>query len=168
MKKERQIKSTIDTNKQTLTIEVALEGKEPFKLGLDDLHADMVVHAALHGLKQKVVDAAALGAGYTLTEKYLAMQEVIERLFSAEPTWNKRAEGGGSVTGLLYRALVRLYPDKEVETIREYHDKLDKSQQYALRKNPKVAAIIEEIKAESVDTSAVDTDSMLDELGGLE
>lgn len=166
MKKERQIKSDIDLKKGVLTISTT--GKDDIVVEIKGLDKTIAQHAMLHGLKQKIVDSAALGSSYTLSEKYDAMMETFERLTLKElPSWNKRAEGGGSVTGLLFRALVRLYPDKDTIVLREYHDKLDKSQQHALRQNPKIASIIEDIKAESVKTSGVDTDALLGELDGL-
>ena len=158
----REIKSTIDTNTNTLRIEVA--GKQDIVVLLGMLSSEMLDHACLHGLKQKIVDSAALGQGYTLTEKYNAMVETFDRITSSDPSWNKRAEGSSTVTGLLYRALCRLYPDKSPEALRAYHDKLDKSQQSALRKNPRIAPIIEEIKLEKVSTTGIDSDSLLNEL----
>lgn len=163
--KTREIKSILDAEAGTLTIQT--EGKPDLVVDISNMNREIKTYAMLHGLKQKIVDSAALGAGYTLTEKYAAMQEVVERLTGETPTWNKRGEGAGTVTGLLYRALCRLYPDKDPAVLREYHDKLDKSKQAALRKNPKVAAIIEEIKSESVKTAGIDTSELLDELDAI-
>ena len=158
----REIKSTIDLEAGTLTIETV--GKADIVIYASELHADIKLHATLHGAKQKIVDSAALGRDFTLTEKYNAMVETFDRITSSDPSWNKRAEGSATVTGLLYRALCRLYPDKSPEALRAYHDKLDKSQQSALRKNPKIAPIIEEIKLEKVSTTGIDSDSLLNEL----
>lgn len=161
----RAIKTTINTQASTLTI--ATE-KGDFVVELAKLSPEILKHAALHGLKQKIVDAAAMGAGATITDKYEAMQEVVERLTSAEATWNKGniGAGGGAKGGLLFKALCRMYPDKDPETVRNYHNGLDKSQQAALRKNAKIAGIIEEIKAESVNTKGIDSDELLSGLEG--
>lgn len=161
----REIKSTIDIDNKTLTI--ATEGKNDIVVKLSELDNGIIEYSALHGLKQKIVDAAALGAGYSLTEKYNAMLEVFERITGDDPSWNKRAEGAGTITGLLFRALCRLYPNKNPDTLRAYHDKLDKSQQAALRKSATIAPIIEQIKMESVSTKGIDTTGLLDELEGL-
>ena len=158
--KVREIKSTIDVTTNSLRIDVV--GHESLIIDCTTLLSDIATHAMLHGLKQKICDSAALGAGYTLAEKYTAMLETMTRITDeTAPSWNKRAEGGGSVTGLLYRALLRLYPDKPAEKLRSYHDGLDKKQQAALRGNPKIATIIEEIKAEAVDTKGIDSDELL-------
>lgn len=161
----RQITTHISIEDNTLLIKTE---RGEFLIGAGTLESGIYNHAALHGLKQKIVDAAAIGAGATITDKYEAMKEVVERLTGPEPTWNKSpGSGGGARGGLLFNALCRLYPDKETDAIRVYHDKLDRSQQAALRKNTKIAAIVEEIKAERMDTSGVDTDELLNGLEGI-
>lgn len=133
--------------------------------------SDEIRHAALmHGFKQKLLDAAAIarntltGASASLTDKYDAVQEVYARLTRADsPAWNKgRAEGGGSVGGILKRALMQMTgkPAAEIEAF--LADK-SKAEQAALRKNPKVAAIIVELQAAGAD-DAIDTDGLLGEL----
>jgi hypothetical protein len=164
--KKREITSNVNVSAKMLTIDVL--GKEPIIVKLETLSEEILIHAALHGLKQKIADAAALGQEYTLTEKYAAMVEVFERITGDDGQWNKGTIGGaGGSTGLLFRALCRLYPEKAPEVLRAYHDKLDRSQQAALRKASKVAAIIEEIKSESVNTTGIDAGSLLGELDEL-
>lgn len=129
--------------------------------------------AVMHGLKQKLVDAAAIsrnpdtGASATVEDKYRAVRAVYDRLLAGE--WNaKRGEGGTGAGGLLFRALVRLYPAKTAEQIRAYIEGLDKAKQAALRKNPRVAAIIEEIKAEDgAAAEGIDSDDLLAGLDGM-
>lgn len=123
--------------------------------------------AMMHGLKQKIVDAAAIGRNLetgksaTIKDKYEAMKEVADRLVN-EAQWNKTREGGaGGADGLLVRALVELYPAKSIEELREFVNGKDKKEQAALRANPKVAAIIDRIRAESTN---IDTDALLGEL----
>ena len=146
---------------------------EQLSLGLSGLSDDIRHYATLHGLKQKLVGAAAIsrnpetGRSATVADKYNAVKAVYDRLLAGQ--WNApRGEGGTSATGLLFRALCRMYPERAPETIREYLDGKNKKDQDALRRNPHVAAIIEEIKAEAgpEDTSA--SDAMLDELGEAE
>lgn len=111
-------------------------------------------YAVWHGLKQKLVDAAALsrdpetGRSATPDDKYQAVKTVYDRLLRGE--WNATAGGGGgtSAGGLLYRALIRLYPGRDAAAIREYLAGLDAKQQAALRGNPKIAAVIADIRAE--------------------
>ena len=147
----------VDVASKTLNV---VTDKGTIVVCLSGLVVDMVTAAALHGLKQKICDAAA-GLG-TITEKHDAMQAVADRIIEGE--WNKRGEGDGAPTGLLLKALIRLYPSKPKDALVDYLAGKDKKEQAALRKNPKIAAIIETIKAESAKTSGVDSDSLLDEL----
>jgi len=124
-------------------------------------------HAALmHGLKQKLVDAAAIarnpdtGRSATIDDKFEAVKAVYDRLLAG--SWNaiRTGEGGGS-GGLLFRALCRMYDGKKSPSdIRVFLEAKTDAEKAALRKNPKVAAIIESLRAQP----DVDTDSMLDEL----
>jgi hypothetical protein len=136
--------------------------------------------AMLHGLKQKLVDAAAIsrdpltGKAATAATKYDAVREVFDRITSPDGTWNKvRGDGTGSVGtgGLLYRALVRLYDGVQTpEQVRAYLDGLNAEQQAALRGNKKVAPVIQAIKAEDAARRAEqgeDDDGSDDLLAGL-
>lgn len=146
-------------NKLTLTFS---NGKV-IELHSDQLSQEIVTQALMHGLKQKLVDAAAMsrntdtGQSATIQDKYQAVREVYERLLAGE--WNKRREG--TETGsLLLRALIVMKPEKTREQLQTYLDGLTKAQQAALRANPKVAEVIAQMRAKP-DTS-VDTDAMLD------
>ncbi len=135
---------------------------------LRDLTAEIIEQATLHGLKQKLVDAAAMsrnpdtGRSATIDDKYTAVREVYDRLLSG--AWNKPREGGSAGT-LLLQALCRVYATKTREELATWLAGKDKDEQAALRKNPKIAKVIEEIRAENVDPDAVEAaDAMLDEL----
>jgi hypothetical protein len=123
--------------------------------------------ATLHGLKQKLVDAAAIsrnpetGRSATVDDKYDAVYAVYQRLISGQ--WNEPREGGGNQGGLLFKALCRMYADKTPEQLREWLEKKSDKEKAALRANPKVAAVIAEIQAEA--GKDVNTDELLNELG---
>lgn len=131
----------------------------------------LLLVCAWHGAKQKLVDAAAIsrdpetGKAATLETKRAAVNEVFERLTSGQ--WYKvRGEGSGGSGGLLYRALVRMYAGrKTAEEIKTYLEARTDAEKAALRKTPKVAAIIEEIRAESADAAGIDGNELL---AGLE
>ena len=147
------------------------------------LSADIRAAGLVHGLKQKLVDAAAIsrdpltGKPATIDTKYTAVKEVFDRITGVNPTWNKvRGEGGGSTGsgGLLYRALVRLYDGVQTpEQVRKYLDGLNAEQQAALRGNKKVAPVILAIKAEDAARRAEtgeeedESDNLLAGLGDL-
>lgn len=140
-------------------------------LTLAELGTEIVNQAILHGLKQKLVDAAAIsrntdtGRSATAEDKFNAVKEVYDRLLAGH--WNKpKSEGAGeSAGGLLVRALARIYPTKTAETIKTYLAGLSDEQKAALRKQPKVAAMIQTIKDEKVKTDGIDADELL---AGLE
>ena len=134
-----------------------------------DLAPTIIAQAIMHGLKQKLVDAAAIsrdpetGKTATIETKYAAVKEVYDRLLAGE--WNKRREGGaGGTGGLLYRALVRMYAGARTpEQIKAFLAGKDAAAQAILRKSPKIAVIIEEIKAEDAEgwDDAPDADELL-------
>lgn len=160
------------TGNGSLRIDVV--GFTPLMVQIRDLSDAMLEQAVLHGLKQKIVDAAALsrnpdtGRSATAADKYNAMREVLDRVIAGE--WNKtRGDGTGTGSGgLLFAALCRLYTVKTPEDIRAFLDGKTTAEQAALRKNPKVAAVIETIKAERAKDAPddADTDDMLAELDG--
>lgn len=131
---------------------------------------DEIRHQALmHGLKQKLLDAAAIarntitGASASLDDKFDAVKEVYDRITGEAPTWNKpRGEGGGAIGGLLKRALMQL-TGKTAAEVEEFLEGKSKEEKAALRKNPKVAAIILELQTAGADDE-IDTDALLDEL----
>lgn len=137
----------------------------------DSLSEAVYRQAVVHGLKQKLVDAAAIsrntetGASATIQDKYEAVKEVAERLLAGE--WNKRREAGAAGTGgLLKLALTRLYEGRmSGEQLDAWLTAKTDKEKAALRKNPKVAEIIEQIRAERAkDTPAGTADDLLAEL----
>jgi hypothetical protein len=145
-------------------IVVTLAGQAPFTLAPSGLTEEIQRYATLHGLKQKLVDAAAIsrnpgdGSSATPADKAAAVQDVLSRLLAGE--WNKRREGSPT-GGLLLRALAVLYPAKAREQLVEFLATKTDAEKAALRRNPKVSAIIEEIRAADGEAADVDTDEML-------
>lgn len=134
-----------------------------------DLNGELQRMAMMHGLKQKLVDAAAIsrnpdtGRSATIEDKYNAVREVYDRLLAGQ--WNKGRDGGGSTKGgLLFRALCILYADKSPEAIKAYLDGKSKAEQAALRATKKIADVIDTLRAEG---SNDDGDALLDELNDL-
>jgi hypothetical protein len=164
------IDATIN-NGTVLTLSFA--NGERLHIDAAQLSAEIRLAATMHGLKQKLVDAAAIprdtttGRAATIETKFLAVKEVYDRLLDGE--WNKRREGGaaGATGGLLFAALVRLYAGRKTEAdIRAYLDGLSDAEQAAIRGSSRVAPVIAEIKAEREAKKAqaggtVDTDALL-------
>lgn len=143
--------------------ELTLDFANGQKLAIDarTLTDDIRTQALMHGLKQKLVDAAAIsrnpdtGKAATVDDKYKAVREVYDRLLGGE--WNKNREGGTVAGGYLYRALVRLYDGKKTpEVLKAYLEKRTDAEKAELRKNPKVAELIEALKQEDAARKAKD------------
>lgn len=152
------------TGDKSLTIGFS-NGKQLF-VQLGELNSSIIEQATLHGLKQKLVDAAAIsrnpdtGRSATIDDKYAAVREVYDRLLAGN--WNKgRVDGSGSGTGgLLYRALCLHYPAQTPEAIRAFLEKKSAAEKTALRNVPAIMTIIASLKADS----EIDTDVLLGEL----
>lgn len=109
-------------------------------------------YAEWHGLKQKIVDTAALernkdtGASATPQEKFDAMRDQVEHLL-AGGDWNRRPTGGSGNAGLLVEALVRV-SGQSVDEVRAFVATMDDKTQSAMRGDTAIAPVIAEIKAE--------------------
>lgn len=141
----------------------------------EQLTPEIAQAALMHGLKQKLIDAAAIsrdpntGRTATIDDKYAAVRTVFDRITRAEnPSWNiirGTGEGGGNKGGLLVRAMMRLTGKSRDEIMAFLEDKT-KEEVAALRKNPRIEEIMSQLRAESANTSGIDSDSLLDGLMG--
>ena len=147
---------------------------ETLRVHPETLNPEIQRAALLHGLKQKLVDAAAIsrdtatGRAATIVTKYEAVKEIFDRITGAggeAPSWNRpRAGGAGGQGGLLARAIAR-YKNVEVSAAKAYLDRLTDAQKQALRVDPRIATIINELRMESAKPAGIDTDALL---GGLD
>ena len=156
-----------NVNADIRTLEIVVPGFSAIVIAIDALTPSITTMATLHGLKQKIVDAAAIarnpdtGRSASVSDKYAAMEEVAARLIAGD--WNKvRGDGTTGSGGLLFRALCIAYEQKAPADIKAFLDGKTKAEQAALRKNPKIAAIIDTLREE--DAGDVDTEEMLNEL----
>ena len=173
---------TTTTTKKDIEATVADDGAlilefrhgETLRLHPETLAPEIQRAALLHGLKQKLVDAAAIsrdtatGRAATIVTKFDAVKEIFDRITGAggeAPSWNKpRAGGAGGQGGLLARAIAR-YKNVEVAAAKAYLDRLTDAQKQALRVDPRIATIINELRMESAKPAGIDTDALL---GGLD
>lgn len=139
-------------------------------LHLDKLSPESFAYAAAHGISQKCGDRTAIsrnpetGLSATDQDKYDAFFETFQRLANGGD-WNGDREGGGNAS-LLFKAMCRMYEGKRTpDELREWLAKKTDAQKTALAtKNPEIARIIAEIRAERVaDVEPPDT-SELDEV----
>lgn len=164
-KRNATIQATINDSQLKLTF----ANGEELVIAASDLTQDIRLAATMHGLKQKLVDAAAIsrnpetGRAASIEDKYQAVKAVFDRLLGGQ--WNATREGGGNAGGLLAQALTRMYAGrKTAEDIKAFLAEKTDAEKTALRKNPRVAAIIEEIRAEQGKAADIDTDELLGEL----
>ena len=156
------------------TLVLAFRHGEVLRIHPETLNPEIQRAAMLHGLKQKLVDAAAIsrdtttGRAATIITKFDAVKEIFDRITGAggkAPSWNKsRVGGAGGQGGLLARAIAR-YKNVEVAAAKAYLDRLTDAQKQALRVDPRIAAIINDLRAESAKPAGIDTDALL---GGLD
>jgi hypothetical protein len=135
--------------------------------------ADLAPHIAedgtVHGIRQKGIDAAAIGrnpdtgASATPQDKWNAVTVVLDRLtHPTDPQWNAPREGGDGSASLLARALMRI-KGRDRETIEAWLKTKTDAEKKGLRANPKVIEMMATIQAENADPS-IDSDELLDEL----
>lgn len=166
--------SAIETSVEGSNLVLTFSDGRTLRVYVDTLTQSIREAAILHGLKQKLCDAAAIsrdpttGRAATIDTKFEAVKEVFDRITSPDGDWNKKREGGaGASGGLLLAALVRMYAGRRTkDELRTFLDGKTLAEQAALRKNPRVAEIIDEIKAERAkdEDDGVDSNEMLNEL----
>ena len=162
----KDIEATVDNGTLVLTFRHG----EVLRVHPESLNPEIQRAAMLHGLKQKLVDAAAIsrdtttGRAATIVTKFDAVKEIFDRITGEKPSWNKhRAGGAGGQGGLLARAIAR-YKSAPVEAAKTYLERLTDAQKQALRVDPRIATIINELRAESAKPTGIDTDALLDGL----
>lgn len=149
-------------------VELVFKGDNGRELRINavELSPEICNMSMMHGLKQKIGDAAAIsrnpetGRSATTDDKFDAMAEVLNRLLAGQ--WNKTREGdGGGAGGLLFKALCKIKADKTPAEIRAYLEARTKEEQAALRKVPVIAAVIEEIRAAQAKDGGIDGEALL-------
>lgn len=166
-KRESVIQTSYNSERGVLTFRCA-PLNETFDVVMAELAPTIVELALAHGIKQKGIDAAAItrnpetGKSATPADKWHAVTTVLTRITTTDQ-WNAPREGGDGGASLLSRALVRFHDGKKsrAEVDAWLATKSD-AEKKALRANPRVAAIIAAIQAESVDDS-INSDELLEE-----
>lgn len=169
----------MNTKKQAMSVDifgttltVTFSNGKDLAIDVSTLTPEIQRAAMLHGIKQKLVDSAAIarntatGASASVDDKYNAVQEVHARLTSPNATWNKEraaADTPAKSSNLLVRALMQM-TGKDKAYVDDFLSAKTKAQREALRVNPRVLAIIAELQAATA-SNGVDTDELLGELG---
>ena len=149
----RIIKSTVSGT----TLTIAIDGLGELSIDASTLSDEVRNLALLHGLRQKICDAAAMSKGATETDKFAAMTAVRDNLLNGE--WSKRSsDGTGPVSGLILRAFEQWANEQAIakkaktpptsEKIKAFYNSKSRSEQLALRNVRRIAEIIETLKSE--------------------
>lgn len=139
-------------------VEFGFTNGENLVLNLSDLSPEMVTQLALHGISQKVGDAYS-GVKGNVEEAISLARAIIDRLKTGE--FNAKREGGsasGRVTDLA-RALSEV-AGKEISECVAKLDEMEKAEKLALRKHPKVAAVLARLAAERAAEAAVEAEGV--------
>lgn len=162
---KRQSVVSTDIDNGILTITVA--GFDPLRIDPSAFPDNIRDYAALHGFKQKTIDAAAIerdpdtGRSASAHDKYKAIVAVVDSLMQG--TWNRTGGGDGAGNdGLLVRALVE-FLGQPIEQVRETVGTWDKRTQAAMRADPNLAPIIARMRTarDAKKAGGVDTASLL-------
>ena len=156
----------------TLTLNF-LSGQE-LSIDITQLSEEIRTQAMIHGLKQKLVDAAAIarntdtGQSATAADKYNAVKTVYDRITSAAGTWNAVREGvEKQAGGVFVRAMMEL-TGKTKAQIDVAMGSYTKEQVAALKKNPKVLDIIHRMERDAALAKVGnDGDDLLAQLAGI-
>jgi hypothetical protein len=129
--------------------------------------------ALMHGLKQKLVDAAAIarnietGQSATVADKFEAVKKVADRITRADGTWNIAAGTGErtpkNISNVFLRALMKV-TGRDADYTKAFLENKTKEQRDALKKNPAVLAAMAELQAATV-SNGINSSALLAELG---
>lgn len=154
------------------TLTITFSNGNDLAIDVSTLTPEIQRAAMLHGIKQKLVDAAAIarntdnGLSASIDNKYKAVADVHARLTGPNATWNKERAPVGTATNaknILVRALMHM-TGKDKAYVDDFLSAKTKEQREALKRNPKVLAAIAELQAANA-SDGTDTDELLDELG---
>jgi hypothetical protein len=164
------IKTQVEGDGPDARMVFAVLGAGTLTLEMGKLSAAVLARAALHGMKQRVSDAAAIpcdretGRPATPEEKFAAMKELVDHYMTGTGEWNRaRAAGSGGgrdTSGITLQAMRRVWPDRDCEELvfkLERRRVITRREAYAaFAKTREVAAMIAQIKSEGANMSADD------------
>lgn len=134
-------------------------------LDLTKLHPNVASHALIHGMCQRVQDAAAIsrdtktGKPADPQTKLEAMAELVDHYNSGTAEWSLRREGGGIGRSYLLNALCQLRPEKPREEVQSWIKSLSDKERRALENHSDIKPLIDAQRAQGAED--VDTDELL-------
>lgn len=174
-KKRSNATVTMAQTDTTLTFNVL--GAGSISLNLAAIHPDVLARAAIHGLKQRISDAAALpcnpdtGKPASPSEKFESLSALVEHYNTGTAEWARtRAAGEGTPrAGKTLQAIANVYKLADEAAARAYVEGTAKKRgieyKEALALWKKSDKIREELaRMEAAIPAAVDADTLIDEL----
>lgn len=150
----------VDIDAEAGSVLFTVRDQGNLELRLDDLAPGVVRYAALHGLKQRICDVAALGfveeenRFATPAEKFAAMQALVEHYASGSAEWSVRGPPQPRQS-LLVRCLIAAFPAKSEADIEAYVKGLSAKQKRALLASEALAEHRERLAPKPADGEAV-------------
>ena len=162
-----------DVFNNTLTLNFPLtKGTPELSIDVTTLSPEIYKQAALHGLKQKLADAAAIarnpvnGATASPDDKYAAVKLVFDRLTGPNATWNAIREGVERNASPIFVRAVAEATGKDIATTSVNIKAMTKEQQAALKKNVRIVDIMQRMEREAVAAAGNVGDDLLAMLSG--
>ena len=168
--KKPRANSVISTAVDGKLVQFTVKDAGTLTLDMARLHADILSRAAVHGMVQRVSDAAAIarntetGKSATPVEKFENMKRLVEHYNSGTAEWALRVAGEKRAprAGLELDVLCEAYPEMTREKLAKWLKSKSAVERSALMAEPRLAPIYARLVEEA--TSAVDTDTLLIEL----
>lgn len=138
------------------------------RLAFANLSGAVRDRALAHGLVQRVADAAAksrdgkTGQSASPQVKFDAMKELVEHYMSGTESWALGRESEGAGVGLLVQCLSELYPQRDVEKLREWVKKQSAADRKGLLQSEKIKPIADRLERNKV--SHIDAEELLSDL----
>lgn len=160
-RKDKFLISTTDLAAGSVTF--TLGSGERIKVAMGDLSPEVLRHATLHGLKQKIADSAAgFSKGNDYGGAFDAMSATLEAILAGN--WNRKKEGGTGIAALAQAvATVKgIAYDAALAAV----SAMDEDQRKQISRHPKIELAIAEARAAALRERA-ETETDLDELLGM-
>jgi hypothetical protein len=138
------------------------------RLSFANLSGAVRDRALAHGLVQRVSDAAAKsrdavsGKAQSPEVKFAAMKELVDHYMSGTESWALGRESEGQNVGLLVECLSEIYPERNVESIRQWVKLRSAAERKSMLGSEKIKPIAERIEKEKL--KHIDAESLLSDL----
>ena len=162
----------VETPEQGHVLVFSVKDAGEARLVLRDVSKSNLDRAVLHGLTQKVSDAAAIprdtktGKSAQPLDKLAAIRKVVEHFASGSENWNLARESGGAGPSmdvkLLAMALVEVCPEKALDEMLKWVRARSVEERIALAESKGLKARIERLRGEA--SKGVDVTALLAEL----